>query len=55
MKRHVLTVISFIFIVLSMAVVAAGASKKDMAGDPIHANALRMLQEGRETFRFDTF
>ena len=55
MRRHVLMGISFVFIVLSMAVVAAGESKKGMDRDPIQANALRMLKEGRETFRFDTF
>jgi hypothetical protein len=47
--------ISIVFIVLSMAVVAVGASKKGMTGDPIHANALRMLNQGREIFRHDTF
>ena len=55
MKRRVLMGISFVFIVLSMAVVATGESKKGMDGDPIRANALRMLNEGREIFRFDTF
>ncbi len=55
MKRYVLMGILFVFVVLSMVAVAVGASKKGMAGDPIQANALRMLEEGRRTFRFDTF
>ena len=55
MKRRVLMGISFVLILLSMAVVATGESKKGMDGDPIRANALRMLNEGREIFRFDTF
>jgi hypothetical protein len=55
MKRSLLIGILLVFIVLSMAVVAAGESKKSIDGDPIQANALRMLNEGREIFRFDTF
>ncbi|MGZ3595843.1 MAG: hypothetical protein ACXWMV_11155 [Syntrophales bacterium] len=55
MKRYVLMGIAFVFIVLSVAFIAFGGSKQGMAGDPIHTNALRMLEEGRETFRFDTF
>ncbi len=55
MRRYVLMGILSIFIVLSVATVAAGASKKGKAADPIRANALRMLEEGRRTFRFDTF
>ena len=53
MKRRVLIGIALVFIVLGVAVVAIGAPKNDK--DPINANALRMLEEGRETFRFDTF
>ncbi|MGZ6250329.1 MAG: hypothetical protein ACXWMC_11995, partial [Syntrophales bacterium] len=55
MKRYVLMGIACVFIVLSVAFIAFGGSKQGMAGDPIHTNALRMLEEGRETFRFDTF
>ena len=52
MGRRALMGISFVFIALSIAVVATGESKKGMDGDPIRANALRMLNEGREIFRF---
>ena len=55
MKRYILMGIAFVFIVLSVAFIAFGGSKQGMTGDPIHTNALRMLEEGRETFRFDTF
>ena len=55
MKRHMQLVILFVLIAFSLAAIAAGEPKKGMDGDPIHANALRMLKEGRETFRFDTF
>jgi hypothetical protein len=55
MKRYVLMVTLLVFIVLNMAAIAVAASKKNTAGDPINANALRMLEEGRKTFRFDTF
>jgi hypothetical protein len=54
-KRLVLMGFSIVFIVLSMVVIAAGVSEKGMKGDPIKDNALRMLNEGREIFRFDTF
>jgi hypothetical protein len=55
MKRHVWMGILFAFMALSTAIVAAEESKKGMDGDTIYANALRMLKEGRQTFRFDTF
>ncbi len=55
MKRHLLMGMLFVFIVLSAVIVTAAESKKAMEEDPIHANALRMLEEGRQTFRFDTF
>src|SRR5512139_833183 len=55
MKRYGLMGLVFVFIVLIMVVVAVGESKKGMTGDPIHTNALRMLEDGRQTFRFDTF
>jgi len=53
MKRGVLEGIAFVFIVLGLAIVAIGAPKNDK--DPINVNALRMLEEGKKTFRFDTF
>jgi hypothetical protein len=55
MKRQIVKGSSFVLILLSMAVVAFGATKKNLNEDPIHANALQMLNEGREIFRFDTF
>ncbi len=54
MKRRVWMGILSFFIVFMMAV-AVGASRKAAAGDPIQANALRMLEEGRKIFRFDSF
>ena len=55
MKRFVRQVMLFGLIVLSLTALAAAEPKKDMTGDPIQDNALRMLADGRETFRFDTF
>jgi hypothetical protein len=54
MKRYLLMGMSF-FLALSMATLAVAASKKETPKDPLRASALRMLEEGRETFRFDTF
>ena len=55
MKRCIRWVMLFGLISLSLTALAAAEPKKGTTGDPIHANALRMLEEGRETFRFDTF
>src|SRR5512143_2785229 len=54
-KRLVRLVMLFGLIVLSLTALAAAEQKKGMTGDPIRTNALRMLEEGRDTFRFDTF
>ena len=37
------------------ATVVNAEPKKGKSGDPIQNNALRMLEEGKQTFRFDTF
>jgi hypothetical protein len=55
MKRFIRQVMLFGLIVLSLTALATAEPKKGMTGDPIHTNALRMLEEGREIFRFDTF
>ncbi|HEX9261073.1 MAG TPA: hypothetical protein VF893_00920, partial [Candidatus Bathyarchaeia archaeon] len=55
MKRCIRWVMLFGLISLSLTALVAAEPKKGTTGDPIHANALRMLEEGRETFRFDTF
>jgi len=55
MNKYVLLGVGFVLIVMITVAAAVGESKKGMAGDPIYANALRMLEEGRKIFRFDTF
>ena len=55
MGRRALMGISFVFIALSIAVVATGESKERYGWRSDTCNALRMLNEGREIFRFDTF
>ena len=54
MKRCLLAGILSLLIAPGGAVLAAEISGAGTAGDPISANALRMPDEGRETFRFDT-
>src|SRR5512138_2216648 len=40
---------------LSLAVLSTGQPQTQTGADPIRSHALRMLEEGRQTFRFDTF
>src|SRR5512143_3502730 len=55
MRRFVLMTILFICIAAVTGTVANAAPTKGKAGDAIQNNALRMLEEGKRTFRFDTF
>jgi hypothetical protein len=55
MRRFVLMTIVFVCIAAVTGTVANAAPKKGKGGDAIQNNALRMLEEGKHTFRFDTF
>lgn len=55
MKRFILMTIAFIWIAAGSGAVANAEPKKGKSGDAIQNNALRMLKEGKQTFRFDTF
>ncbi len=55
MRSQLQKALLFVLVVLGVATFASAESMKGAPEDPIQANALRMLAEGREVFRFDTF
>ena len=55
MRRFVLMTILSVCIAAVIGTVANAAPKQGKGGDAIQKNALRMLEEGKHTFRFDTF
>ena len=55
MRRFALMTFLFICIAAVTGTVANAAPKQGKGGDAIQNNALRMLEEGKHTFRFDTF
>lgn len=55
MKKRMVVGIAFGFLVVGAAAATAQVAQKGMGGDPARTHALRLLEEGRQTFRFETF
>ena len=55
MKRFVFVWAFVLFALTVMVNASNAASVKGKVGDPVRDNAVRMVEEGKKIFRFDTF